>query len=635
MIDSRTFYNFAEVPLYIGYHGENLVTGVDIDLANVLPDGWGAGLLLRRAGESSGYEATSTLEGSVLRVTFETFDCLKEGRGEATVELRGPNGEKRKSSTAQTIVEHALDLSGVPPERPELYRTAAQQDVIDAGKISKAAQAEKTADMTQPVGVDADGKLWVPPGGGGGSSDELWRPAVDSAGNISWEKSASSTPPTTQNIKGQPGAAGRDGTDGQDGRDGTDGEDGFSPAVTVAQITGGHRVNITDKTHPSGQSFDVLDGEDGAQGAPGTPGAAAGFGTPTATVDANVGTPSVTVTASGADTSKIFSFAFRNLKGQQGQQGIQGLPGENGRDGADGKSAYASAQDGGYTGTEQQFNSDLADVGEKIGEAPNDGQQYARKNKAWAVVQGGGGGAVIDDTAGAGDTDKAWSADKLTTELGGKADADAVLPKPASGLAVGKYFRVATYNSTTGAVTLEAVNDPAAVKGVRAYTTDLVPDENGIVTIPIAGSAVPGVFKLSGTYGLSTVSGALRGRVETYQNYPDINQYAFISKGTLENVLTAYGAKPNIKTAMDSVAVAGAKYYLGEQTAVSIVLPSNATVGQQITVVWYNGATAATLSITGAPIGESFTPTANSRSKAVFEWDGTNWAISHEEISLN
>jgi len=39
----------------------------------------------------------------------------------------------------------------------------------------------------------------------------------------------------------------------------------------------------------------------------------------------------------------------------------------------------------------------------------------------WATVQGGGGsGAEIDDTAGAGDTDKAWSADKITTELAGK-----------------------------------------------------------------------------------------------------------------------------------------------------------------------------------------------------------------------
>ena len=56
-------------------------------------------------------------------------------------------------------------------------------------------------------------------------------------------------------------------------------------------------------------------GPAGETGARGPAGAAAGFGTPTATVDANTGTPSVAVTASGPDTAKVFNFAFKNLKG--------------------------------------------------------------------------------------------------------------------------------------------------------------------------------------------------------------------------------------------------------------------------------------------------------------------------------
>lgn len=36
--------------------------------------------------------------------------------------------------------------------------------------------------------------------------------------------------------------------------------DGDSPTVTVTNISGGHRVTIVDAAHPSGQTFDVMDG---------------------------------------------------------------------------------------------------------------------------------------------------------------------------------------------------------------------------------------------------------------------------------------------------------------------------------------------------------------------------------------
>ena len=54
---------------------------------------------------------------------------------------------------------------------------------------------------------------------------------------------------TTPSLKGDPGSPG---------------DDGYSPAVTIATITGGHRVTITDEAHPSGQSFDVMDGANDA-----------------------------------------------------------------------------------------------------------------------------------------------------------------------------------------------------------------------------------------------------------------------------------------------------------------------------------------------------------------------------------
>ena len=80
--------------------------------------------------------------------------------------------------------------------------------------------------------------------------------------------------------------------------------------------------------------FTFLTDLSGAQGIKGETGAAAGFGTPTASVDANVGTPSVTVTSSGTNTSKVFNFSFKNLKGAKGDTGLKGDTGATGAAGA-------------------------------------------------------------------------------------------------------------------------------------------------------------------------------------------------------------------------------------------------------------------------------------------------------------
>ena len=60
------------------------------------------------------------------------------------------------------------------------------------------------------------------------------------------------------------GTTGPAGPQGPQGEQGPAGDDGVSPEVTITAITGGHRVNITDATHPQGQDFDVMDGHDGA-----------------------------------------------------------------------------------------------------------------------------------------------------------------------------------------------------------------------------------------------------------------------------------------------------------------------------------------------------------------------------------
>ena len=110
-----------------------------------------------------------------------------------------------------------------------------------------------------------------------------------------------------------------------------------------------------------------------------------------------------------------------------------------------------------------------------------------------------------------------------------------------------------------------------------------------------------------------------------------------ISQDDLANVQSTIAAKMDsyaIKTVMDSVATPHTQYYLGNQTTVDIVMPDSADVGQIITVCWYNGDTAATLSITGTMLSFDYTPSANTRSEINALGDGTYWAVLGNEMAV-
>lgn len=98
---------------------------------------------------------------------------------------------------------------------------------------------------------------------------------------------------------------------------------------------------------PQGPKGDT--GETGPAGATGAAGTAAGFGTPTATVDDTSGTPAVTVQASGPDTAKVFAFSFTGLKGEKGDTGAQGPKGDTGETGPQGPAGEQGPAGATYT----------------------------------------------------------------------------------------------------------------------------------------------------------------------------------------------------------------------------------------------------------------------------------------------
>lgn len=99
-------------------------------------------------------------------------------------------------------------------------------------------------------------------------------------------------------------------------------------------------------------------------------------------------------------------------KGDTGDVGPKGPKGDTGAAGADGKSAYASAQDGGYTGTEAQFNADLAAIGGK-----------QAKITASGILKGDGAGGVSAAVKGTDYAGPSVSVSATLTAAGWNADA--------------------------------------------------------------------------------------------------------------------------------------------------------------------------------------------------------------------
>ena len=1085
MIDSRTFYNFAAAPLYIGYHGENLVTGVDIDIAGVLPDGWGAGLLLRRPGESDAYPATSTLVGKLLRVVYSTADSAIEGRGEATIQLMGGNGEIKKSATAQTIVEHALDISGDPPEPVEQWLEQMEKRLIPPGGttgqvLTKLGDADNNVGWEDPQGggkpylslervsrylynvsfanapdVDAD---FVPAGGCSAyvQGGKLYRnldwsydheatfhvklPGIEGLAFMAgltdteldddliaqlpyrmvdgvnehgimvsahvlyndWTWSGTGNIPLTRlpylalsRVKSMATVE----TDLADVLDDlkstpaldeleyliqvlvTDGETScvLSPTTddpsiyeiidvtdnpklsnfrwvedaTVARAdlqnrpTGVERWNMmpcpleelrftkayeeptrlsefiglrgttkdstdeelmelyeaahdlyeertrdgstwqtmhsvvysakgmehlyiqedwsrdmatsgsidhrdlehrdADDQHPISAitgledvldaKADLINGKVPASQLPEVEDeivyfeygvatyeevkaaydagktiytylddlglrlfipllavtensfkfiilytdelspeaigftaeltAESGWGDPTPFYDLSDILSDLSQVISdvdlirnvipddaASDNQLVTESGLHDAVGEVGRSLLQIIPADTSPsnklvnqqtmgdaiEAVEAKQIYKTSAQGSFATKAELlaattfYNADgtvatptkndvayvLADethdgksakytiasvandvitwgfvitfsntafsqaqmdainsgaTAAKIGEIDDKIDKTAQAAKTADMTQPVGidedgklfvppASNVIDDTAGDGDTDKTWSADKLTADLDAKADASDVLPRPASGLAVGKMFKIASYDATTGALTLEAVDASSGIQGVKTAGTELTPDADGKVNIPFAGSSA-GIIKIGAatTRGISVTNGEIglvltgigqkirfESRSTATGAYPitiscmDLALKYAMTDGrgaawTDKEKTGAWKRLNSIKSTMDSVAVAGAQYYLGVQSAVSIIMPTDAELGQEIKVFFKSGSTAATL--TCDLDGFDYTPKANTavlltfrlvhKADAQVTGDEAEWTVQVEE----
>lgn len=85
-------------------------------------------------------------------------------------------------------------------------------------------------------------------GGGGGDGGYLWRPTVSAAGEISWERSKSTTAPAAESIKGPKGDQGAKGETGPQGPAGPAGSDASVTEASITAALGYTPENAANKT---------------------------------------------------------------------------------------------------------------------------------------------------------------------------------------------------------------------------------------------------------------------------------------------------------------------------------------------------------------------------------------------------
>ena len=282
--------------------------------------------------------------------------------------FRGVSDGVQRISTniLYTVLNHGPVDGTAPAPTPSEWEQYIQQvqEIIDTAVPPKGTTGyvlTKTKDGTE----------WAEPQGGGGEGNGgYYTPSVEKTApesmQVSWEPSDPEMPAVapvnialpagTQGEPGPMGPQGEPGIQGEQGPQGLQGEKGETGAQGPEGPQGetgpqgpegpqgpqGEKGDTGPQGPPGEQGPKGDTGDTGPQGPAGpagpagVDGAAAGFGTPTATVDNTTGTPSVQVTASGPDTAKIFTFAFSGLKGETGATGPQGETGATGPQGETG-----------------------------------------------------------------------------------------------------------------------------------------------------------------------------------------------------------------------------------------------------------------------------------------------------------
>lgn len=168
-----------------------------LELTGELPEGWSWEAMLANGENMDIIPLDADGTGASALLTAENLSLW----GDYAVQVRGKNGDVvRHTNKIHAYIPNSLSGDAKWPELPTAFSRAEERITaasehppvpgengcwmiwdVSAGAYRQSdvpvtvAPVDRTADMTQPVGRDQDGRLWTAPGGGGGGDENAVR----------------------------------------------------------------------------------------------------------------------------------------------------------------------------------------------------------------------------------------------------------------------------------------------------------------------------------------------------------------------------------------------------------------------------------------------------------------------------
>jgi len=224
VIGRRGTYDTLQIAFDLSYLVESYGNGVAV-------------LAVKRSQDESAYPAVVTQEDATLLWTVNETDTAYVGAGEAQLMWYVDGGLAKTIIYPIVVMRDILATSEEPPDGYENWIEHLTE--LGAETQQNAQNAAQSASDAEQSATDA--------GAAKDAANEavLHYPKIENNYWMVWDVASQSYVSTGIQAEG---------------------EDGYSPEISITTITGGHRVTITDKDHPQGQSFDVMDGQGGSTG---------------------------------------------------------------------------------------------------------------------------------------------------------------------------------------------------------------------------------------------------------------------------------------------------------------------------------------------------------------------------------